>query len=295
MSVSYVLLLPSNPCCDHVYNKKLKAQYSGTPYQTMPTTSCSNCHKAAEQLATTLKRCGSCHTAPYCSRECQVAHWPTHKPVCQGTSQPTKRQTEEGDAQGKAEPQHEEDDDDDDVGSSGAGGSLGDWSAFRATMTQQFSHLPFIDVGAMVDGMQNNAQQKIVHAQGNIAGRLLIHSRLPHQTVYQHLIDAFRFRCEDQYVFASEHYGIYNQESPNRLFGEYLNMAERRRILPPWCSKAKRKECLKLAYDASKSWYISHAVEKHDIVAMYMDVDMPEKLRSLGNLVYGEVVGTMAG
>eukprot|EP00744_Colponema_vietnamica_P003648 GILI01005559.1.p2 GENE.GILI01005559.1~~GILI01005559.1.p2 ORF type:complete len:192 (-),score=48.06 GILI01005559.1:1054-1629(-) len=39
---------------------------------------CSSCGKSAESM----KSCGSCHNAFYCSRDCQRAHWPTHKPLC---------------------------------------------------------------------------------------------------------------------------------------------------------------------------------------------------------------------
>jgi hypothetical protein len=44
--------------------------------------SCSHCHKTSAELTTALKQCGKCHRQPYCSRECQVAHWPTHKSAC---------------------------------------------------------------------------------------------------------------------------------------------------------------------------------------------------------------------
>merc|ERR1712137_1411693 len=30
-----------------------------------------------------LKQCGKCHSARYCSVECQKAHWPRHKRNCQ--------------------------------------------------------------------------------------------------------------------------------------------------------------------------------------------------------------------
>lgn len=38
--------------------------------------SCKICHKEAE------KKCGNCSKVFYCSKDCQVKHWPTHKKVC---------------------------------------------------------------------------------------------------------------------------------------------------------------------------------------------------------------------
>ena len=38
---------------------------------------CGHCGKPDAQ-----KKCGRCHSAPYCSVECQRAHWPTHKLSC---------------------------------------------------------------------------------------------------------------------------------------------------------------------------------------------------------------------
>ncbi|KAF2143219.1 uncharacterized protein K452DRAFT_350326 [Aplosporella prunicola CBS 121167] len=39
---------------------------------------CSTCKKASPDL----KRCAKCHTEQYCNRDCQKAHWKTHKKVC---------------------------------------------------------------------------------------------------------------------------------------------------------------------------------------------------------------------
>lgn len=42
---------------------------------------CLHCEKEFERVA--LSVCGGCMVTHYCSRECQVAHWPTHGPYCE--------------------------------------------------------------------------------------------------------------------------------------------------------------------------------------------------------------------
>ncbi len=39
---------------------------------------------------TTLKKCTQCKVAFYCSQQCQIAHWPVHKVVCQLPAAPAK-------------------------------------------------------------------------------------------------------------------------------------------------------------------------------------------------------------
>ncbi|KAL1849030.1 hypothetical protein Plec18170_007689 [Paecilomyces lecythidis] len=46
------------------------------------TRACSACKKAEPAEQQTLKRCARCQTTLYCSRECQKAHWKTHKISC---------------------------------------------------------------------------------------------------------------------------------------------------------------------------------------------------------------------
>ncbi|OJD31510.1 mynd domain [Diplodia corticola] len=41
-------------------------------------TTCASCGKVSDDL----KRCAKCHSERYCNRDCQKAHWKTHKKVC---------------------------------------------------------------------------------------------------------------------------------------------------------------------------------------------------------------------
>jgi hypothetical protein len=43
---------------------------------------CASCAKGQMAKGLTLQRCAKCHSVYYCSRECQVAHWPAHKAEC---------------------------------------------------------------------------------------------------------------------------------------------------------------------------------------------------------------------
>jgi len=42
---------------------------------------CANCGKG-EESSNSLKTCTACKLVKYCSRDCQVAHWPQHKKEC---------------------------------------------------------------------------------------------------------------------------------------------------------------------------------------------------------------------
>lgn len=48
-----------------------------------PTAQCAQCGKSPS----TLKQCNKCHSVSYCDKDCQKAHFKTHKKVCAGLAQ----------------------------------------------------------------------------------------------------------------------------------------------------------------------------------------------------------------
>jgi mitochondrial splicing suppressor protein 51 len=114
---------------------------------------------------------------------------------------------------------------------------------------------------------------------------------LPEKDVFKQLIDSFRMRCEDEYSFAGNQIGIYNQEDPRVEFKRFLDLAESRPgLLPPWWDIQKRKECERSAVDPANWSNINCAVEKSDIQEHYNNSSMPMQLRILAEKIYGKGV-----
>eukprot|EP00526_Cylindrotheca_closterium_P013347 CAMPEP_0113623356 /NCGR_PEP_ID=MMETSP0017_2-20120614/12010_1 /TAXON_ID=2856 /ORGANISM="Cylindrotheca closterium" /LENGTH=523 /DNA_ID=CAMNT_0000533293 /DNA_START=2958 /DNA_END=4526 /DNA_ORIENTATION=- /assembly_acc=CAM_ASM_000147 len=55
---------------------------------------CEHCGKSDKFLELKFHQCAKCQFARYCSRECQVADWKRHKPVCNPFTKNTKKLTE---------------------------------------------------------------------------------------------------------------------------------------------------------------------------------------------------------
>lgn len=115
-----------------------------------------------------------------------------------------------------------------------------------------------------------------------------LHDR-PEGEVFNLLIDSFRMRVEDEYVYGGNTIGIYNGDNTIPLFKKFLSLAEsRQQLLPTWWSPVKRRECERLAVDGSQWSDINCAVGKSDIQDHYNDNLMPMKLRILGEKIYGK-------
>ena len=114
---------------------------------------------------------------------------------------------------------------------------------------------------------------------------------------FRQLIDCYRMRVEDDYVFSGDTRGLYNDDDPLTDFQDFLDLAEKRSgVLPSWWSPAKRRQCEESGLGLQQWSDLSAAVEKQDIIEEYGDPTMPMKLRFLADEVYGtRVRGTWWG
>ncbi|GFH48029.1 hypothetical protein CTEN210_04505 [Chaetoceros tenuissimus] len=68
-------------------NKEAKAERKKGRQLRKDSQNCDNCSKTGVDIGSKLSVCSKCNSAYYCSRECQVEHWPTHKKYCKHNSE----------------------------------------------------------------------------------------------------------------------------------------------------------------------------------------------------------------
>ncbi|KAF8245033.1 hypothetical protein K440DRAFT_604316 [Wilcoxina mikolae CBS 423.85] len=150
-------------------------------------------------------------------------------------------------------------------------------------------HKKTCDRGASASGSSHGFQVHSIDPSSFSAGIAddALHA-LPENEVYKRLIDSYRLRVEDEYVFRGNLTGVYGGQDPVAGFQEFLDLAEKRGgLLPPWWSKAKRSECVKLGSGGAEWSDLKCAVEKHDVQEHYKDSMMPLKLRVMAEKIYG--------
>ncbi|RDL37523.1 Uncharacterized protein BP5553_04956 [Venustampulla echinocandica] len=114
---------------------------------------------------------------------------------------------------------------------------------------------------------------------------------LPEKEAFAQLIDCYRLRVEDDYVFTGDvsMSSLYGGGDPVRPFNRFLDLAESRSgVLPPWWNAEKRQECLRMSVDPHQFSNINCAIEKSDIQEHYKNNAMPMLLRVLGEKIYGK-------
>ncbi|KAI0814157.1 putative MYND domain protein [Xylaria sp. FL0064] len=105
------------------------------------------------------------------------------------------------------------------------------------------------------------------------------------------LIDAYRMRVEDEYVFEGNAAvdSIYGgAKSSITGFRKFLRLAASRPgLLPPWWNASKQKAYEELGMSSSQWHDLRCAVEKSDVVEHYGDPRFPMQLRMLAEMVIG--------
>lgn len=125
------------------------------------------------------------------------------------------------------------------------------------------------------------------------------------EDVYRLLIDAYRMRVEDLYVFeavfdegsvyaaAADDGTIFGDKTGVWGFTRFLGKVERagNGILPAWWNSKKKAECIAMGAGGKHWQSLKHAVEKSDIQDHYGDPKFPMQLRMFAESIYGVMPG----
>lgn len=117
--------------------------------------------------------------------------------------------------------------------------------------------------------------------------------------MYKLLIDTYRLRINDDYVFSGgvDVDSIYDTARDGQAgFARFLKKVEKKSgLLPGWWAPAKAEQCAAFGSGRHPAYNLSRAVEKHDIIEKYGDSMMPMKLRMFGEQIYGSGPGGADG
>ena len=174
-----------------------------------------------------------------------------------------------------------------------------DWKSHKKTCGKQGS-----DSAAASGGAQTSPPRgldvPIARPFTRLDNGTWLHDR-PEKDVYRLLIDAYRLRVEDTYVFEQEADAdsIYGG-APHGLAGfrRFLDAAAGRAgLLPPWWSADKRKACERMGMDHRQGNFhdLACAIEKSDVIEHYGDSRFPMQLRMFAEAVYKRGPGGMDG
>ncbi|PWY83793.1 putative MYND domain protein [Aspergillus sclerotioniger CBS 115572] len=110
--------------------------------------------------------------------------------------------------------------------------------------------------------------------------------------VYQLLIDVYRMRMEDRYVFFGDAdldciYG--GAPHSGKEFRRFLRLTEGHPgLLPEWWSSENAMECMAFGLRPPNGWSsLAHPVEKADVIDHHKDPSFPMQLRMFGEQVWG--------
>ena len=241
---------------------------------------CANCAKTNSDSGVELKICAKCHTTRYCSKECQKNGWKAHQKLCariaiSSASHSSFIPAGAGDRQPHVSPASRDHDKDkpDANNDDDAWIDEDEWTDEHNDEHKE-----------QIKGLAVAIEKPFHH----LHDEKWLHDR-PEKDVFKLLIDTYRLRVEDEYVFTGDvHFDSLSGGSADgrRDFRRFLGLAEKRAgLLPSWWSWKKAAECT--AFGWSGRWSsLAAAVEKHDIIEHYGDPLMPMQLRMFGEQVY---------
>lgn len=128
-----------------------------------------------------------------------------------------------------------------------------------------------------------------VYQRTVLALRVLDGDNLSSSETYRRLIDVYRLRADDSYVYggremhwASEYCG----KKPIDYFKRYIRKLQVAEMLPYWWNRNRTAECYKLAKDPDGDSFIGHSIDPYDIEERYNDNLMVDSMRAVAEDVY---------
>jgi len=118
--------------------------------------------------------------------------------------------------------------------------------------------------------------------------------KLSQDKLYERLIDCYRMRVEDEFVWGGNAMGLHAEEDPVEGFMDFLKLAEEKKgVLPDWWSMDKKQECVNLGSKRNGWSSLHHTIEKSEVMEHYNDNFMPMNLRILAERIYGKPIGAL--
>lgn len=229
---------------------------------TTTTEACGSCGKTPASL----QRCSRCRSERYCNRDCQKAHWKTHKKVCASNANANA--------------------------SANNASAAADGSASNADQASNTTN--------PTKRTSKNLDVNIPDPFTQLSTGTWLHGR-SQRDVYKLLIDAYRMRAEDDYNLEGDvdMDSIMSGEVSTsiRPFKRFIKKIEKRhrRLLPDWWCDGRRMDCEKAGMSRNNWEYLGCAIEKSDIMEHYGDHLMPMQLRMFAEAVIGRGPGGMSG
>ncbi|KAK8241570.1 putative MYND domain protein [Phyllosticta capitalensis] len=211
--------------------------------------------QSAARLAN-IQRCARCRSETYCNRECQKAHWKTHKKVCATNANANA------------------------AASGAAGGSTSNTASNNGTAKGLDVNIPNpftrLDKGTWLHGRSERDVYKL----------LIDAYRLRADDMYNMEANV----DEDSIMSGS----VTTSIKPFKRFVTKIER-NHRNLLPSWWNDEKREECYKVGLTRDGWEYLGFAIEKSDVSDHYDESRFPMQLRMFAESVYGSAPGGSSG